>query len=350
MAAKKETDSGAFTRLKAALKAGEPENVYIFYGEEAYLCAHYLGMLRKLIVPDGLEDFNLHRLDGRGVTVQTVADAAEALPMMSERTLVVVTDMDIYKLNEAQRNQLISLLEDFPPYCCLVFVYDVAAYKPDGKMKKLKEALSSHVSAVEFKAQGQSDLVNWISRHFDERGKTIDRAASEHLIFMCGTLMTGLLPEIEKISSYAKGKKITIDDINAVADPIVEADVFAMTNAISRGDYDGAAETLGKLLKRQEEPVRLLSLIGGEMRKLYTARIAIENGRDRSWLVDIWGMRSDYPAKLLMQSARSFTKKWCRDGVTLCRRADLDMKTKGTDSADVLKLLLMQLAQSAKDR
>jgi DNA polymerase-3 subunit delta len=350
MAAGKATDGGGLDRLKAALKAGEPENVYIFYGEEAYLREHYLGMLRKLIVPGGMEDFNLHRLDGRSAAVQNIADAAEALPMMSEKTLVVVTDMDVYKLNETQRNQLIALLGDFPPYCCLVFVYDTVAYKPDGKMKKLKDALAKRACAVEFRAQGQSDLVNWVSRHFAERGKTIDRAAAEHLIFTCGTLMTGLLPEIEKISSYSTGKKITTEDINAVADPIVEADVYAMTNAISRGDYDGAAETLGKLLKKQEEPIRLLSLIGAEMRKLYTARIAIENGRDRGWLVDVWGMRSDYPAKLLMQSARSVTKKWCRDGVALCRKADLAMKSTGADSGDILKLLLMQLAQGARER
>ena len=49
--------------------------------------------------------------------------------MMAERTLIVVTDWDIYKLNEDQRERFIALLEDLPEYCCIVFVYDTVAYK-----------------------------------------------------------------------------------------------------------------------------------------------------------------------------------------------------------------------------
>ena len=40
--------------------------------------------------------------------------------MMAERTLIVVTDWDIYKLNEDQRERFIALLEDLPEYCCIV--------------------------------------------------------------------------------------------------------------------------------------------------------------------------------------------------------------------------------------
>lgn len=57
--------------------------------------------------------------------------------MMAQHTLVVVTDMDLFRLDEGQRGLLIELLGDFPEYCTLVFVYDVLAYKRDGKMKKL---------------------------------------------------------------------------------------------------------------------------------------------------------------------------------------------------------------------
>ncbi|MFQ6976043.1 MAG: hypothetical protein ACLRSD_02760 [Oscillibacter sp.] len=57
------------------------------------------------------------------------------MPMMAERTLVVVTDCDLFKLPEEQRTALIALLNDFPPYCCLVFVYDLIEYKPSKTLK-----------------------------------------------------------------------------------------------------------------------------------------------------------------------------------------------------------------------
>ena len=174
--------------------------------------------------------------------------------MMAERTLVVVTDCDLFKLPEEQRTALIALLNDFPPYCCLVFVYDLVEYKPSKTYKKLYEALDKNAQSVKFEAQERSDLINWIARRFRALGKGIDAQTAEHLIFTCGALMTGLVPEIEKIGAYAKGKNITTDDINAVADPVLDAVVFDMTNAITKRDYGRASELLGQLLKKQEEP------------------------------------------------------------------------------------------------
>lgn len=349
MPMKKQTEDKGYAQFKRDMKEGETRPIYIFYGEETYLREYYLDQLRRKLIPAGFEEFNYHKVEGKNLNVQALGDIVEALPMMCEKTLVIVTDFDLYKLNEEQRGQLIALLSDFPPYCCLVFVYDILEYKPDRKLKKLHAALTEHAQAVEFRAQGQNDLINWITRRFKALGKEIDRQSAEHLIFMCGSLMTGLIPEIEKIGAYTKGPRVTIDDINAVADPVIDAMIFDITNEISAGNYDAAADTLGKLLKLQEEPIVILALIGKEIRKLYTARIALEGGKDRYWLMDIWGMRSDYPAKLLLNSARRFTKEWCRDGIALCKKLDVQMKSQAAfDSAGELKALLMRLAQGAR--
>ena len=84
----------AFQKLKADLSAGTPGCAYIFYGEESYLREYYLGELRKKLVPAGFEEFNYHRLEGKDLTVQALGEMAEAMPMMSERTLIVVTDWE----------------------------------------------------------------------------------------------------------------------------------------------------------------------------------------------------------------------------------------------------------------
>lgn len=266
--------------------------------------------------------------------------------MMAERTMVVVTDCDLFKLAEDARTMLISMLEDFPEYCCLVFVYDLLEYKPNKTYKKLCAALDKQAQVVKFDVQDKADLINWIRRRFRALDKDIDAHAAEHLIFTCGSLMTGLVPEIEKIGAYAKGKTVTVDDINAVADPVLDAVVFNMTNAITRGDYNGASEILGQLLKKQEEPFMILAVIGKELRRLYTARIALDEGRDKFWLMEQWGMRSDYPAKLLLDAARRTTREWCARSVRLCRKLDLRLKSeKGIDDEGEIKLLLMELAQ-----
>ena len=346
MAERKKTDSSGYQKLRSDLAAGTLGTVYIFYGEESYLREHYLSEMRKQLVPEGFEEFNYHRLEGKGLTAQALTEAAEAMPMMTQRTMVQVTDWDLFKLNEEQRNGLIALLEDFPEYCCLVFVYDQIAYKPNKTYKKLNAAVEKYIQTVQFKEQSQNEILKWISKRFKAAGHTIDVPAAEHLIFTCGSLMNGLIPEIGKISAYAKGDQITKADIDAVAAPVLEAQVFEMTRAVSKGDFDRAAEVLGSLLKLQEEPFLLLSLMGTELRKLQSARIALDTGRDSFWLMEQWNMRSDYGAKLLLENARRVTRPWCARAVRRCYEEDLRIKSvSGVDGAGELKLLLMELAQ-----
>ena len=346
--AEKKTAAKGYQKFKADLAAGTLGEVYIFCGEESYLREYYLKEVQKKLVPAGFEEFNFHRVAGKGLTMEELTEMTEAMPMMAERTLIVVTDCDLYKLGEEQRTRLIALLDDFPEYCCLIFVYDLVEYKPNKTYKKLYAALSDKAQEVRFEPQDKSDLINWIARRFRATGHDIDARTAEHLMFTCGSLMTGLVPEIDKIGAYAKGRAVTVEDINAVADPVLDALVFDVTSAVTKGDYDRASELLGQLLKKQEEPIMILGVISKELRRLYTARLALDSGKDKLWLMDLWNMRSDYPARLLLDAARKTTHEWCARSLALCQKLDRRMKSeKGIDREGELKLLLMQLAQRA---
>ena len=176
-------------------------------------------------------------------------------------------------------------------------------------------------------------------------GHDIDQTAADHLLFTCGSLMRGLIPEIEKIAAYAKHERITMADIDAVAEPVLDARIFDMTNAVTARNYDRAAGVLAELLRMQMEPIAILAALGKELRRLYTARLALDGGKDRVWLKELWSMSSDYPAKLLLQAARNVDHDWCRQAVKRCQVLDRRMKSeRNMDSEGELKLLLMELA------
>ena len=330
MAVKKSAGASAgYDKLRSDLAADALGTVYIFYGEESYLREFYLAEMRKKLVPPGSEAFNYHKLEGKALTAQLLAETAEAMPMLSQRTMLQVVDWDVYRLGEEQRNALIALLEDFPPYCCLVLVYDQLEYKPNRSYKKLYSALESRAQTVKFAEQSRGEILKWVARRFKAASHTIDAPTAEHLLFTCGSLMNGLIPEIEKISAYAKNERIT--------------------GAVSKGNFDRAAQVLGSLLELQEEPFLLLALMGKELRKLHTARIALDTGRDKLWLMERWNMRSDYPARLLLENAARVSRSWCAMAVRRCYETDLRIKSvSGTDGADELKLLLMELAQDGR--
>ena len=136
--------------LKQAIQAGNPQPCYIFWGEETYLLQHYLELLQKKLTDPLTEEFNYHRFSTETFSMDALSDSVENLPMMAERSLIRVDDVDLFKLGEKDRERLIALLGDLPSYCCLVFAYGASEYKPDRRQKKLFEAISQNATVVEF--------------------------------------------------------------------------------------------------------------------------------------------------------------------------------------------------------
>lgn len=343
MAAKKTAapDEG-LKQLKQDLKQGSPARCYVFYGPEDYLREHYLDQLRKKLLTGGMETFNHHRFSGKELDVQALSEAVDALPMMSERTLVEVWDCDLYK-NEQRREALLSLVSDLPEWVCLVFVYDQLEYKSGGNTK-LGKLMKKQAVTVHFEPQTQSDLNAWIRRRFKAHGKDIGNDLAEYLCFLCGGLMTGLSGEIDKIAFYASGSSITRADIDACADPVLDARVFEMTDAIAQRDFRRAAKVLSELFLMNTEPIMILAVLGRQVRQLWSARLLMENRQGQSDLAVLWEMKSPWQARRLMDNARRFDLPWCRRAVVLCAQADLDMKSTGLNSRELLTDLLLKLA------
>lgn len=166
----KAAGQAAYRKLKQDLRQGTVGSLYLFHGEEAYLRDHYLDQMKAKLIPPGMESFNYHRLAGKTLTAQRLAETVDALPMMSPRTLIVVQDYDLFKAPEGERKAITQLLEDLPEYCCLVFVYDTLAYKRDARMKKLAGVLQDKGREVPFLRQETGDLVDWIGRRFPGPG------------------------------------------------------------------------------------------------------------------------------------------------------------------------------------
>lgn len=342
MAYKTKPDTAGLAQLKKDLAQGKPGRLYVFHGEETYLRDHYLGKLREVLLSGGMGEFNLHRLRPADVNPRALEEAVDCLPMMAERTMVLVTDFDLFKAGERDREEYIRTLSQLPEYCCLVFVYDLLEYKPDARTK-LAAALKANGTAVNFQRQEQGDLVDWVRRRFKALGKEIDPRLALELISLCGDLMTTLIGEIEKVGAYARGPKITRADIDAVASPQLDAVVFEMTDAIGAGSFDQAASVLGELFQMQEPPQKILWSLGRQMRQIYSARLALEGGKGSREVSALWGIKP-YPADKLMRSARRFTLGWCRQAVVRCAQTDLDMKSTGRDGQELLTTLLLELA------
>ena len=348
MARKKTTENKLdYNTEVKKLKSEGPRRLYLLRGEEDYLREQFLNTLKTVCLPDGEDDFSYKRFDGEELAYSQLEEAIDSLPFMTERTFVEVRNADINKLKDGE--MFLKLLGDIPDYCTVAFILD-ADYELDRRLKFTK-GLTELAYDMSFSVQSKSLLYNWISRRFAAAGKRIDFEAVERLIFVSGSLMNQLIPEIEKVAAYTAGDCVTCTEVDAVAHHIPEADVFDMLGHIAKREYNVAAGILAELISGNDnnEPIMVLALLGAQMRKLYAAKLALEEGLGIKYVMSNCNMRFESYARQLVDQSRAFSFSQLKRAVELCAEADYKMKSSSEDDVELLKETFMRIAAGESD-
>lgn len=308
---KNKKSNDAYNKLRADLKNGTLAPLYAFCGEERYLLEFMLGKLRATVAK-GTEEFNYKRLDGKTLTVQELQEAVDAMPVFSDRVFVEVQDYDMSRLGESEREELIRILSDIPEYTTVVFVFPGGEMKLDGRVKA-NARLKALFTQVDFNPQESGDLIKWVMRHAKEAGKTIDRASAEYLIFITDGLMTTMTGEIEKLGAYCTGDAITKADIDAVVTPTLEANLWALIDAIADGNHTLSAKLMTGMLENNESAGGIIYFVSQRLRQLLSTRAMLDSGATMQEIQSALGVK-DYPAKKLVGAARKQSvKRWRHD-------------------------------------
>lgn len=331
-------------RLKADLRAKAPSTAYIICGTESYLKDYYISVLRKTLLDPATAEFNHRTLSGADFSMTEFSENVEAMPSFAERTLIEVADLDIFGLDEDDTAEFIEIISDLPEWCCVLFTYSAIEYKQDGRRRKLAAAVSKNIHKVEINEQEKSDLRRWIVSHFGAHKKKIAPDVCEYLTFMCGSMMSGLNSEIEKIATWSEGESITKEDIDAVVVPVLEAAVFDLTDAIGERKFDKAASELDKLLTLQHEPLQILGAVSTNFRRMLGVTVLKRCGGDSERMLQLIRSDSDFYMKKLLTAGKLFGEDRLADAIRRCADAELDIKSRNTDEVEVLTDLLIRLA------
>ena len=327
------------------LREQGPERLYMLYGPEDYLREAFLTELRSACVPTQ-DDFSCQRFNGPGLDMGALGEAVDMLPFFSERRYVEVRDYDINACRDADSARLRDILADVPDYCTLCFVFS-AAYAPDGRTAAVK-ALKRCAHCMEFSEQDQAALGRWVQNRFRALGKSVDPRDAEYLIFLSGSRMNALIPEIEKAAAYAAGERVTRADSDATANRLPEADVFELTDCIAGRRFDAAAKLLADLLgDKTNHPIMLNALIGQQLRRMYACKAGQAARRSRADIMELCGVRYDFIYDKLTAAARPFTLRQLAEMVKLSAEYDYRMKSTGQDPKALLLELFARIAAEA---
>ena len=329
------------------LRENGPQRLYLLWGQEDYLRECYLDELKALCLPDGDQSFSFKRLNGPTLDLRELQDTIDAMPFLSDRSFVELRGVELNQLKDAGE-RLVKILSDIPDYCTVAFVQDTG-YEPDGRLKHIK-AIRAQATELCFTRQNQNDLTKWIAKRFAALGKGIDMDASQRLIFISGDLMNRLIPEIEKVAAYAKGDKVTVSDVEAVANHIPEAYIFDMTDLIAQRKINNAFAILAELLSdKNNEPIAMLAVLGIQMRRLYAARLAVAQKLGVDYVREVCGCKYDFQATRLLQAARGYTLPQLKRAVELCAEGDYRIKSSGQDEREIFKEVVVRIAAGECD-
>ena len=95
-------------------------------------------------------------------------------------------------------------------------------------------------------------------------------------------------------------------------------------------------------------PLVILGAVGGHFRRISTARTLLDHGKSSSELQRLCGI-PDYPARKTMEAARRFRPEFCARAAELILETDYRMKTSFDEQERILEMLILQLAQEARN-
>lgn len=329
--------------LKQILTSGTLASLYIFSGEESYLRMYYLNACKKALIGNNtFAEFNFFEFDGKNLNPDQLRDAIESYPAMAERKLIIVHDFDLYKMPANFSDFLPSLLADLPEYVCLIFNYDIIEYKPDRRLK-IHKILSEYATLITFDYLSERELIDWICRRFRALSHHIDYETARYFIFLCGSSMTHLITEIEKVAAFCTEDKIKKCHIDAVCTPILDAVVFDLSDAITEKRFDHAVSLVKDLIAQKHSEIAIFSTISRHMQRLYAAKLNDHAQGSQKDLLMLIGSGSTYYGRRILTCAQQLPETWLREMVILCGQTDALLKSSSANRQHLIELALLEM-------
>jgi DNA polymerase-3 subunit delta len=249
-----------------AIDRGEIRPLYYLYGDEPYLMEVAVRRLVERLVTPDMRDFNLNVFYGTECRGGEIAEAAATLPMFAPWRVVLVKKADA--LPAAALELLLSYLQSPSPSTCLAFLGE----KIDQRKKFFTE-FRKHGELVEFKRPYENQLPAFIRNEASARGKGIEPAAAEMLVYLVGNNLQELVSELEKAVLYVGGRdRIAVADIRAVVSDTRVNSVFELADSLGDKNIDRALRSLETLLRGGEAPLLVLAMITRHYRQLWKVR------------------------------------------------------------------------------
>lgn len=315
------------------IRRGQFAQVYLLYGEEAYLKKQYKDKLKHAMVPEG-DTMNFSAFEGKSINPKEIIDLAETLPFFADRRVILIENSGFFK-NACE--ELAEYLPQVAPATHFIFVEDEV-----DKRSKMYKAAKASGRIVEFLPQTEELLTRWILGRLKREGKNITGSVMQLFLTKTGTDMGNIDRELEKLLCYTLDRDvITAEDVEAVVTEQTTNKIFEMVNAVAEHNQRRALDLYYDLLTLKEPPMRIMFLISRQFQILFHVRDMAAKGLDQQTMAKKAGI-PPFAVRKNVSQAKGFTmeqlKQALRDGAEL----EEAVKTGRMDDQMAVELFLMK--------
>lgn len=326
--------------------------LYLLYGEDEFSREGAVADLKREVGPPDIRDINVAELEARDTTPEQVTALCSTLPFMTPRRLVVLRGLlsrferrgaaagsnDGGQATASSWDALWEYASAMPPTTDLALV-DGRLTPSNGMFRKAQAAATVRAFPL---LRGER-LRGWIRNAAAEKNAEIMPDAVNGLADLSGGNLRVLDGELDKLTLYASGRAITLEDVHEMVSFSGEASVFVAVDAVVEGRPDVALRSLRQLIDDGNSPAFVLAMIARQVRLLILAKDMRTHGVPGSQLGGRLRL-SGYPLRKTLDQETMFTPEGLREAHRKLVEADLGAKTGRFDEETALELLVTELA------
>jgi DNA polymerase-3 subunit delta len=265
--------------LEQSLKKGQIEPVYFLYGAETYLrdgAAQQI--VEAALTGTLLREFNESSFDLLTDDIRDAIAAAEQLPLMSDRRVIVVKHLSKLegrkKFDDEADDDVSLAAQILMDYLSRPVATSVVIFTSDDIDKRRKYAkLLLASAAYEFKPLQQKDLPAWIRDYLRTLDTQIDQAALSVLTDTLASDLVTVKNELNKLATAAlPSRRVTTELVEQLTRRSREHMNWDLTDSIVSRNRRQALRVLRHLLDDGVEPVLLTAIIAGTFRRMGLAK------------------------------------------------------------------------------
>ena len=233
----------------------------------------------------------------------------------------------------------------------VVIVFEASRFDFEGDDKRKQERVRKFYAAihdvVELRRFSSHEARQEAESLVRAAGFRIDPEALDLLVEALGSDIARISVEIEKLSLFAAGRQVGVDDIASLVPDARSTNIFALVNALGRRDRARSLEILDTLTREGEYLPLALAFLSTQFRMALVAReaglksVQQVQGHFSRMGVPMWGSR----AEQIWSTVSKFNRAQLQRAMKLIYDADKGLRDARPDDRIVMEQFILQLVR-----